>query len=989
MERIVYFEPLFTKRREKLVESCVKLQRQGKNFIYLLPSREAIKDVRYSIIDRNFGMINSTVIMFDELERMLVEGVISNDRIIHEDFEAVIIARLFKENKDKLLYYKKVFNKHGFIEETRTFIKVLKRQNISSEEFIKRINSLNDLEDSILKSKLQDLSLIYKEYTDMLKKYNIYDVNDISLKAVKTVKEGRGKKVFNKTDSIIIDGFISIDEVDMKLIEQICEKSNVNLYVNLSFKNALTKDMLQEKIANRFANMGFTIEESLEEFYDVNKDIKCLCENLYSGKTVEKAEAVTINSYPSISVEVRETARDIKRLLLQEEAENIAVFVNNKDEYMPHLIRIFREFKIPIEVVDNMPISAAQLVRNTINEVFFEEENKTVGQWIDCICEKIQDYSLEIAELKKKVLEESLPIQDMIVLKGYLGFESFLEGLKNSFKLCGMLEDLMPKEDIKELIRSSVENTPMTIENTKAVGVKVLNTDLARGTFYNHVYILGLNEGEMPAVSQSRGILNEQDINSLINLDISYKDYELDLLKEKIRFNFTLSTARKAVTLSFRTSDEKGGFSIPSSFIQEVKFLTGINYSRALTMRDRFELKFSDVMSEYELKVVLLKSLFDKYYNDGKELSYEEKLNVIKAYEKDVENYIYKGFVEYHKNKEVNFNNYEGILGEKFGRFSKKNKLSISAIKDYLDCPYSFMANRIFNLSYIEELEDEYNSMEIGNLYHAVLYSYYDGLSNYEELEEERLQELFDIELKKMRSIDQEPEQYEEFYKCAHENLTEFIKLDLKRFKDYEKKSKGKLLRPAILEKLFKNTDLFSMAVASKIDRVDLEYELNEGEYIPTGRFVIYDYKKKNIPKFDSILSIKDCQLTIYYLIILEELKNIPQLRDKTLECMALLYLSIEDRGKTKLNYEGIYLEKHMKNLGISKKSPFDKESFYVFINYAKSTIEETMAKIKAGKFNYTLECSAVLNSYANISCEFKEMCRYNKSKLVNIGLKN
>ena len=60
----------------------MELQAQGKNFLYILPSREAIRAVRYEILDRNKGMLNSRVIMFDELEAEIAENFLNKKNAI-------------------------------------------------------------------------------------------------------------------------------------------------------------------------------------------------------------------------------------------------------------------------------------------------------------------------------------------------------------------------------------------------------------------------------------------------------------------------------------------------------------------------------------------------------------------------------------------------------------------------------------------------------------------------------------------------------------------------------------------------------------------------------------------------------------------------------------------------------------------------------------------------------------------------------------------
>lgn len=209
MNKIIYFEKLFTKRREKLIEHCSELQKDDKNFIYILPSREAITDVRYALIEKNQGIINSYIITFDELEKLIIEPHINKERIIHEEFEQILIKDICEKSIENLTYYKKICTKKGFIEEIRAFIKALKRQTIRSEDLL---DIINNEENEILKSKLEDIYIIYKEYNKSLRENNVYDINDISLKAVEFVKNS---KVFDDYDAIIIDGFINIDVVNL------------------------------------------------------------------------------------------------------------------------------------------------------------------------------------------------------------------------------------------------------------------------------------------------------------------------------------------------------------------------------------------------------------------------------------------------------------------------------------------------------------------------------------------------------------------------------------------------------------------------------------------------------------------------------------------------------------------------------------------------------------------------------------------------------
>lgn len=117
MRNKLYFEPMFSNRREQLIDLCIELQKQGKNFIYILPSREALGDVRSNLLNKLGGIFNSKIIMFDELERDITEDHLLNGKVIYQDTERLLIKGICENIKNQLKYFNNICTKNGFIEE--------------------------------------------------------------------------------------------------------------------------------------------------------------------------------------------------------------------------------------------------------------------------------------------------------------------------------------------------------------------------------------------------------------------------------------------------------------------------------------------------------------------------------------------------------------------------------------------------------------------------------------------------------------------------------------------------------------------------------------------------------------------------------------------------------------------------------------------------------------------------------------------------------
>lgn len=278
MEKLLYLEPLFSDRRERLINMCIELQKQGKSFIYILPSREAIRDTRYKIIEKSGGIVNSQIIMFDELERALTEDVINNSNIIFEDVQKLILKRVCEGSGDKLNYFNKICTKTGFVEENKSFIKALKRSLISPEELNEKLESVSDL---ILKDKLFDLKCIYEGYVNNLSDKNIYDVDDISKIAIEKASED---SILSGVDALIIDGFINIDKVNIELLRKIASLNELNIYVNCPYVNSLSRDFLGDEILKPFNEMEFEIISEAQGFHNTKLCFKELSERFYAWR---------------------------------------------------------------------------------------------------------------------------------------------------------------------------------------------------------------------------------------------------------------------------------------------------------------------------------------------------------------------------------------------------------------------------------------------------------------------------------------------------------------------------------------------------------------------------------------------------------------------------------------------------------------------------------------------------------------------------------
>jgi ATP-dependent helicase/nuclease subunit B len=986
MEKKVYMGRLFSRRREKLIDMCMKLQEQGKRFLYIMPSSAAIFQVRDKFVRERRGFLGSRVIVFDDLELDIVKSHLNMGNVIFEPMDRVIVASVCKSLRDSFKYYKNIYNKKGFHQELTSLIRNLKRSCVDEEGFLEVKEKVTD---EILRDKLHDLENIYRGYNSALRENGIYDRNDVSLRAIELLEK---YKNLEGIDTIVIDGFTDIEAVSMGLVREISALEKNNIFVNVPYGSSFNDDFLKNEIEKPLKGMGFEIALDEDEFYEINPEVKELCEKFYSGeKVVEGARSLDIIKYPCIEAEVRETARSIKeRIMKGEIPEEIGIYLKNRDAYSDSMISIFKEFGLPLSMTQEINLGSSGLVRKIIKGFKErEEESLALSEWIKLLEEEIEAKHEYIGELVARAINEELSFVDKLELKAFDALRKLAEDTERSFEKSGMIGDALSREGFVDYMVDGITATNITIEQGNDRGVRVMDTALAKGVYFNHVYILGLNEGEIPSAVKTTGLFDSFELKSLKELGISYKNFLWELTREKIRFNLALSSARNTLTLSYRSADEDGKFAIASSFIDEVKFLTGAEEKKSLTMRDRFEGDLENVMSSQELELGFVKSYFEGMYKGEKPSN--TGLDFVASSTQNTTKVLKTGLIQYHREKERDFNQFEGVIGQDFEKIAEVlGKFSPSALNSYLDCPFKYMVTNLYKPGEEEEDETELSSLEIGDLYHKVLYSYYNNVRQFESLDGALFERVFSEVFEALREINADPEELQrrrsEFYK----RLKEFITLDVERLKNFENQTGGRLLRPYLLEGFMSSKNMFDAPINCKIDRIDLEYENRDERLVPTGRYVIYDYKKNSTPGLNDILQNSDYQLPIYYYLADDYIKSALGL--KNTECMSLLYMSIEGtekankkRKKQQLEVDGIYKTEHKKALTIDKKADIKGENFPILMEYIRGLISKTIGMIKAGKFNYKPMCEQY-EGFTQFECEYKRICRYSKSKMRALG---
>jgi ATP-dependent helicase/nuclease subunit B len=359
----LYYGSFANKKREELVNECIGFIKNDLKVVYILPSREAMFQVRRLFAERLGGISNCWVMGFDNLERLILAGSLDQSGIMSELEKSVIIKDVLGRLPIDDTVFEKVKDKPGFIRLLTEIIRLLKRSNILPGEFFQIIQSL----EGNLFRKCKSIYNIYHGYEEFKTQKGLMDIDDISLKAAEACVHSR---IFKDIGIIVIDGFINIDPVNLELVKKILHTyPDIPVYVNVPFKNTHNQEFVLGEIIKSFEELGFERIE-VEEKDDTVQDnqLHTICHALYSGSDsiIVNPETLYISSSPCLDHEIRAAAGRIKQLIANAgiTPSDIAVVAADTEKYRTRLIEVFTEYGIPLNAKKNDVLLSVPLVKD-------------------------------------------------------------------------------------------------------------------------------------------------------------------------------------------------------------------------------------------------------------------------------------------------------------------------------------------------------------------------------------------------------------------------------------------------------------------------------------------------------------------------------------------------------------------------------------------------------------------------------------------------
>ncbi|MDD3225097.1 MAG: helicase-exonuclease AddAB subunit AddB [Clostridium sp.] len=273
--------------------------------------------------------------------------------------KCMLISHVLESVFDDLTVFKRASLKEGFINTVSDLISEFKRYALTPEVLTKTAEDMT--EDTNLKDKLKDLSIIYGKFEDELHKNYIDSDDDLTVLSEKLEKS----KMFDNA-YVWIDEFTSFTPQQYKIIEKLLNKAKrVSITLTSDYGSDMdASDIFQftksteDRIVKITGDNNISIDKPsvlykrpFGRFKD-SSELSFLEKNLFSyhyEKYKDIPKDIELFRAQNTYSEIESTARDIVRMCRDNgfRYKDIAVVTRNLDNYESIISAIFKEHDIP------------------------------------------------------------------------------------------------------------------------------------------------------------------------------------------------------------------------------------------------------------------------------------------------------------------------------------------------------------------------------------------------------------------------------------------------------------------------------------------------------------------------------------------------------------------------------------------------------------------------------------------------------------------
>ncbi|MCK4257515.1 MAG: PD-(D/E)XK nuclease family protein [Halanaerobiales bacterium] len=1031
MEKILYGSVLCS-GRSKLIEACTtRIDLNGVRFAYLVPTYQLQKEIESALINYRYfnnqtkyqghlALHQPQIFLFDGFVNEMLKDWMEYQKPISSYQQKIILksvaCNLF--DSGRLSELGEMLKYDGFY--------------VSLLQWLTEVRGAGQTPESWLKiyadsKKECELGYIFKGYNDFLIQHELVDQEtnyECLIQGIEKTSLERNNDLLSSIDLVVVDGFSKLNHLQVRLIKTLISAG----------KEVILHTFLEEDRNELFLSVSKMIDRLKEESLDTDwnweveklKELETeirkntlnhLCLNLFNldARQIDGDDSITIMYTPDEYQEVEAIGRQIKQMLLKDNIMNIkldeiAIVFRDVKYYHPIVEEIFRDLEIPYQISLGNLLSQTPLfklilkiyniftndwstenVTEVMNSQYLKIENTSDLDIKQTFFEKLSllaksqsfyDHSERLLEFLAfyNLDEQVLKTNDHQVLRrDLLSLERLQQLLSEMIKFGDLLnsdkisQNNWSYQEFIKILMEAAQEIEIPEVDLKIDAVQIMTSSQSRGRKFKYVYISGLLEGDFPRYGQRDWLFTPEERKKLLERGIYFKQWYEQMEEEGRFFLEAISTASERLILTCPTFEHQA-----SSFIKEVLNLFSedtINQEN-VTIGEKIKVDEDYVplteweREEYCLKNVVVDDMLKRDISEDRFFDLYQRSQMIKSREGTV------------------FTEFDGILksDDVIKRLQKafhsERVYSISQLNGYANCPFQFFCSRILDLEEMEEPKSRLEALDLGNLYHQILFLFFRDFPGWEKepLEEslERLERLVnevmanfvpgmslpnglmiqyqeEILKKLQRIISYE---YEDAAKLEYQMTPKYLEASFGLNQDYQEDETLNVANPLEIRYLENDGSEKIIKFKGKIDRID---ESQDGKYL-----VLYDYKLGTREGFAEIEEGIDLQLPIY-------IKSASHLCGEEKIVLGAGYFALNKCDRK----AGIWRDlcQDLIPVGKRSKSCLTDDDWEDVMAKVDEYIIDYINKIRAGEF-------PVNPKKCQDYCKFKKICRYESSRI-------
>ncbi|WIV10639.1 helicase-exonuclease AddAB subunit AddB [Proteiniborus sp. MB09-C3] len=441
-------------------------EKNNNKLILLVPEQFTLQAEADLIFKKNLeGIMRVEVLSFQRLGyKILNETGGIKKTAINELGKIMVLRKLFEENSKSLTVFNKASRKDGFLSSFCQLITELKKDDIPIETIEEKAEAIT--QDSMLKRKLKDISLIYSKFNEYIEgKYT--DDED----KMKLVIEKLDNSTYFDDAEIWVDGFNSFSALEYKILEKLMIKSRkLNIALTLDIKSIddisvfkptsntyeKLRDMAQRNgIEERKTILDINTEYKNQEIWHLEKELFAYPYKKYEKNTERVKVFYSLNQY----TEIENVASHIVSLVRDKNYRwrDISVVCNIIDSYTSTIKRVFSEYGIPYFIDDKRSIMNNPIVKFIISGLEIVSRNFRYEDVFKFIktgfsdlerdeCEELENYVLRFGIMGDKWLKDFEYGDDKLELERINSirskFTEYISAFKKRVKNKTRIEDI-------------------------------------------------------------------------------------------------------------------------------------------------------------------------------------------------------------------------------------------------------------------------------------------------------------------------------------------------------------------------------------------------------------------------------------------------------------------------------------------------------------------------------------------------------------------